>query len=166
MTWYSIGSTGVPKGVKITHKNLMKSCSAYKLLVDHVLDTRDQQLYIAYLPLAHILELITETILFVVGIRIGYSTPNTLTDLGTAIRKGDKGDATLLRPTVMGGVPLVLDRIRKGIMDKINRKGLIAKKLFEFVVDYKAFWTKKGYSHIICKLIFVFKTNFLFKCRF
>ena len=85
--------------------------------------------------------------MFSVGIRIGYSTPNTLTDMGTAIRQGDKGDATLLKPTFMAAVPLVLDRIRKGIYDKINRKGLLVRKLFDFAVDYKSFWTQKGFTH-------------------
>lgn len=138
------GSTGVPKGVKITHKNFLKSGCAYKLIVDHILDTKDSQLYIGYLPLAHILEFLTEVIVFIIGVRIGYSTPLTLTDASTGIREGDKGDATLLKPTLMAAVPLVLDRIRKGIYDKINRKGIIARKIFEFVVDYKEFWTQRG----------------------
>ncbi|CAG2121355.1 unnamed protein product, partial [Medioppia subpectinata] len=84
--------------------------------------------------------------MFSVGIRVGYSTPNTLTDVGTAIRPGDKGDATLLRPTLMAGVPLVLDRIRKGIVDKISRNGLIARQLFDFGVQYKTFWTQRGFD--------------------
>jgi long-subunit acyl-CoA synthetase (AMP-forming) len=44
----------------------------------------------------------------------------------------------------MAAVPLVLDRIRKGIYDKINRRGLIARKLFDFAVDYKTYWRERG----------------------
>ena len=46
--------------------------------------------------------------------RIGYATPNTMMDSSSMIKKGFKGDATLLRPTFMAGVPLILDRIYKG----------------------------------------------------
>ena len=47
-------------------------------------------------------------------LRIGYATPNTMMDSSSMIKKGFKGDATLLRPTFMAGVPLILDRIYKG----------------------------------------------------
>ena len=33
------------------------------------------------------------------------------------IPRGGKGDASILRPTVMACVPLVLDRIYKGVKD-------------------------------------------------
>ena len=35
-------------------------------------------------------------------------------DSSSMIKKGFKGDATLLRPTFMAGVPLILDRVYKG----------------------------------------------------
>ena len=41
-----------------------------------------------YLPLAHILELLSENTMMVQGIPIGYSSPNTLTDKSTKIMKG------------------------------------------------------------------------------
>ncbi len=43
----------------------------------------------------------------------GYSGPNTLTDKSTMIKKGGKGDASVLQPTFMACVPLILDRIYK-----------------------------------------------------
>ena len=70
-------------------------------------------MYIGYLPLAHILELIAENMMSVFGVAIGYSSPNTLTDKSTMIKKGAKGDASVLRPTFMACVPLILDRIYK-----------------------------------------------------
>ena len=69
--------------------------------------------YIGYLPLAHILELIAENMMVVFGVSIGYSNPNTLTDKSTMIKKGGKGDASVLQPTFMACVPLILDRIYK-----------------------------------------------------
>ena len=40
------------------------------------------------------------------GTPMGYSSPFTLTDISTKIKKGQKGDATVLRPTVMPCVPV------------------------------------------------------------
>lgn len=97
-----------------------------------------------YLPLAHILEFATETFLILVGGRIGYSSPHTITDLSMGIAPGTPGDATLLRPTLMATVPLVCDRIRKAIYARLNSKGLLAVRLFEYIIDYKTFWTSKG----------------------
>lgn len=42
--------------------------------------------YIAYLPLAHVLELAAESLALSLGICIGYSSPLTLTDRSTAIK--------------------------------------------------------------------------------
>ena len=43
-------------------------------------------------------------------LQVGYSSPNTMTDLSTKVRTGHKGDASVLRPTLMCAVPLILDR--------------------------------------------------------
>ena len=94
--------------------------------------------------MAHIFEFFVEHIMFISGIEIGYSSPNTLLETGTAIRKGDNGDMSALKPSIMIAVPHILDRIRKVIEDKIRSKGKLATKFFEFLVDYKAFWTEKG----------------------
>jgi len=64
--------------------------------------------YVGYLPLAHILELCAEITCMYAGCQIGYSGPNTLSDASTAIKKGQKGDVSVLRPTLMACVPVSL----------------------------------------------------------
>ena len=46
--------------------------------------------YIAYLPLAHVLELLAENLMILMGVPIGYATTNTLLDTGSMVAKGSK----------------------------------------------------------------------------
>ena len=65
----------------------------------YCLDPKDDDIYIAYLPLAHVLELVGgESMMIVWGVAIGYSHPNTLTDKSTMVKRGGKGDASVLKP--------------------------------------------------------------------
>ncbi len=46
--------------------------------------------YIGYLPLAHVLEMLAEFTMLVLGVPIGYSTTNTLLDTSSMIARGCK----------------------------------------------------------------------------
>ena len=49
---------------------------------------KNDDVYIGYLPLAHVLELLAESCMLFLGIGIGYSSPNSLTDTSTMIMPG------------------------------------------------------------------------------
>ncbi|XWS23746.1 hypothetical protein CRYUN_Cryun28dG0041600 [Craigia yunnanensis] len=125
---YTSGSTGLPKGVMMTHGNVLATVSAVMTIVPG-LGSKD--VYLAYLPLAHILELAAENLIPAVGGVIGYGNPLTLTDTSSKIKAGTKGDATELSPTVMAAVPAILDRVRDGVRKKVDAKGGLSKKLFD-----------------------------------
>ncbi|KAG8378268.1 hypothetical protein BUALT_Bualt08G0119900 [Buddleja alternifolia] len=125
---YTSGSTGMPKGVMMTHGNVLATASA---VMTNVPGLGNKDVYLAYLPLAHILELAAENIIAAIGSSIGYGSPLTLTDTSNKIKRGTKGDATILRPTLMAAVPAILDRVRDGVRKKIDGKGGLSKKLFD-----------------------------------
>ncbi|XP_023342990.1 long-chain-fatty-acid--CoA ligase 4 [Eurytemora carolleeae] len=151
---YTSGSTGTPKGVVVTHRNIVSCVSSY-LTHLNTMDFTDEDRYIGYLPLAHILELIAENMMVVFGVAIGYSSPNTLTDKSTMIKKGAKGDTTVLKPTFMACVPLILDRIYKGIHENVRKKGDFTEKLFDFCVRYKMAAAERGeITPVMDRLIF------------
>lgn len=91
------------------------------------------------------------------GIPIGYSTPLTMTDKSSKIKHGSQGDASVLRPSIIASVPLILDRIHKNIQEKIESGPALTKALFNTAMQYKLDWAERGYdTPIINSYITVF----------
>uniref|UniRef100_A0AAZ3NUS2 long-chain-fatty-acid--CoA ligase n=1 Tax=Oncorhynchus tshawytscha TaxID=74940 RepID=A0AAZ3NUS2_ONCTS len=100
---YTSGSTGQPKGVMIIHSNLIAGMTGQ---CERIPGLGPKDTYIGYLPLAHVLEMTAEISCMTYGCRIGYSSPQTLSDQSTKIKKGSKGDCSVLGPTLMAAVPV------------------------------------------------------------
>lgn len=63
---------------------------------------------------------ILQNVIAAVGSSIGYGSPLTLTDTSNKLKRGTKGDASMLRPTLMTAVPAILDRVRDGVLKKVG----------------------------------------------
>ncbi|CED85600.1 Acyl-CoA synthetase [Phaffia rhodozyma] len=136
---YTSGSTGTPKGVVLSHGNIISSVGAVYTLLYEILSIGD--VYLAYLPLAHILELVVEISWIFVGMPIGYGRVKTLTD--ASVRQC-RGDIAELKPTIMTGVPAVWETIRKGVNAKVAAGSTLTQYAFNFAYNLKFFAQKYG----------------------
>ncbi|KAM6931789.1 long-chain-fatty-acid--CoA ligase 3a isoform 1-T1 [Lycodopsis pacificus] len=149
---YTSGSTGIPKGVMISHSNIIAGITG---MAERIPNLSEEDTYIGYLPLAHVLELSAELVCVSHGCRIGYSSPQTLADQSTKIKTGSKGDTSALRPTLMAAVPEIMDRIYKNVMTKVEEMSCVQRTLFTLAYNYKLEQLAKGNSTPLCdRLVF------------
>ncbi|XP_038861520.1 long-chain-fatty-acid--CoA ligase 4-like isoform X2 [Salvelinus namaycush] len=147
---YTSGSTGRPKGVMIIHSNLIAGMTGQ---CERIPGLGPKDTYIGYLPLAHVLEMTAEISCMTYGCRIGYSSPQTLSDQSTKIKKGSKGDCSVLRPTLMAAVPEIMDRIYKNVMNKVQEMSYVQRTLFKLGYNYKLEQIKMGYDAPLCNML-------------
>lgn len=151
---YTSGTTGTPKGVVANGIQVKESAMGCGQVVRDVIMDGPNHTYIAYLPQAHILELSIELFLLIGGVKIGFGTPFTLNESAPGLVQGQICDLKLLKPTVMTAVPLVLDRMKKEIYTKLAQRTPFSKDIFDCLLEYKTYWTQKGYqTPIVNKLL-------------
>lgn len=153
---YTSGSTGKAKGVMLSHRSIVYTALSFSGPGD--ISHTDR--YIGYLPLGHVLELAAECIFLRNGSTIAYSSPMTLTNNSPMIRKGQYGDAYIFKPTIMGAVPLVLDRIKNGVQQAVKSQGPFYDQLInDFVIRYKRYWWERYYNTPIMNFLICRKLN-------
>ncbi|KAL2264653.1 hypothetical protein VTJ83DRAFT_7163 [Remersonia thermophila] len=131
---YTSGSTGPPKGVPVTHAAFVSAVAGLYALMDEAVS--HQEFVLAYLPLAHIFELVLENLVIFVGATLGYGHPRTLSDSSV---RNCYGDMRAFAPTIMVGVPQIWETVRKGIDAKAKSLGPLRHALFHSAVALKSF---------------------------
>uniref|UniRef100_A0ACD5VJR8 Uncharacterized protein n=1 Tax=Avena sativa TaxID=4498 RepID=A0ACD5VJR8_AVESA len=116
---YTSGTTGDPKGVLISN-------------------LEETDVYMSYLPLAHIFDRVVEELFMFHGASIGFWRGDVkllVEDIGT------------LKPTILCAVPRVLDRIFSGLQAKISAGGFIKSTMFSLAYKFKQFRMMRGAKH-------------------
>ncbi|KAI3429472.1 hypothetical protein D9Q98_005564 [Chlorella vulgaris] len=136
---YTSGTTGDPKGVMLSHTNVMAAIVTLQTFIAHVnmgLDHTD--VYLSFLPLAHIFDRSAEELYLYLGASIGYWRGDI---------KGLMEDIGALRPTLFCGVPRVFDRIYAGVMAKVQEGSFVKKTLFNWGYSRKLHALQKGFAY-------------------
>jgi len=117
---YTSGTTGVPKGVMLSHHNIVSNV----LTVRAVLPIEAGQTSLSFLPLCHIFERMVIYTYVHAGANVYYTDIDTLKD-----------KLTTVRPHFFTTVPRLLEKVYEGIVNKGLALTGIKKKLFFWALD-------------------------------
>lgn len=110
---YTSGTTGNPKGVMLTHRNIVFNVEAMRRLIP--IDPGDRIL--SFLPVSHVYERAAIYAFTAYGGSVSFSTPDSL--------GGENGDLKDIKPHFFTTVPRLLEKV----YDKIYNKGSALKGL-------------------------------------
>jgi long-chain acyl-CoA synthetase len=146
---YTSGSTGKPKGVVITHEQMSAAIASSEIALEL---KGGEDVYLGYLPLAHIMEMMAEFAIISSGCSICYSDPRSLSAKGSY----PLGALEQYSPTLMVAVPKIWDTIKKGIEAKVHASSPIAEFLVNTAFQARMFALNHGYDTPLFKAL-VFK---------
>ncbi|CAI9769006.1 unnamed protein product [Fraxinus pennsylvanica] len=121
---YTSGTTGTPKGVVLSHSNLIASIAGATLSIKF----HPSDIYISYLPLAHIYERANQILSVYYGVAVGFYQ-------GDNMKLMD--DLAALRPTIFSSVPRLYNRIYAGIANAVKTSGVLKERLFNAAYNSK-----------------------------
>ncbi len=119
---YTSGTTGRPKGVMLSHKNILSN--AYYGL--QAVDVFREDLFLSFLPLSHTLE---RSIGYYLPVMCGASVAfsRSIPELAE--------DLLIIKPTVLISVPRIFERVYSKIQAQLQEKSPVAQKLFKLAKD-------------------------------
>ncbi len=119
---YTSGTTGEPKGVMLTHSNLISNAVTCASLFTW---NAEREVALTYLPLSHIFERMIIYLYLYIGIQIWYA------------ESIDKLADNLLevRPTVMTTVPRFLEKAEERMMAQVQKMSPLKRKLFNWAMN-------------------------------
>ena len=118
---YTSGTTGRPKGVMLTHDNILRNVFA----ASEFADFGRHPVFLSFLPLSHMFERTAGYYLpMLLGAEVAYA--RSIAQLAN--------DLQVIRPTVLISVPRIYERVYGRIQDGLARKSPFARLLFKLAV--------------------------------
>ncbi len=116
---YTSGTTGRPKGVMLSHRNVLANAEA----VTRIVAAYREDVFLSFLPLSHAFERTTGYYLpMMAGACVAYA--RSILDLPE--------DLLAIRPTVLVSVPRIYERVYARLQQQLAAKGAPARALFEW----------------------------------
>ena len=120
---YTSGTTGTPKGVMLSHKNILSNVISSTEVFAEFCSPGDRAL--SFLPLNHIFERMVTYIYLFNGVSVWYA--ENLEMIGTNLKE--------VQPSVFTTVPRLLEKVYERIMGRGQELNGLKKKLFFWAVD-------------------------------
>jgi len=117
---YTSGTTGEPKGVMLTHGNIMANVAG----VRQVIPLSPDDTGLSYLPLCHSFERTVSYAYLANGVSMIFA--ESIDTLGRDLER--------VRPTVMTGVPRVFEKLHARILARGRELGGIRSRIFEWAI--------------------------------
>lgn len=117
---YTSGTTGIPKGVMLTHKNIASNVLGSFQRMPFVGNMPDDPKVLSFLPLAHMLERIASYVYIFTGVPVYYI--EDVNDIRT--------DFVTIKPIYFSTVPRLLEKIMAGIKVKGQELSGAKKRLY------------------------------------
>ncbi len=118
---YTSGTTGNPKGVMLSHNNLISNSIACQVLAPFTSDWKA----LSFLPLNHVYERMLTTLYFYLGVSIYYA--ESIDTIGANLKE--------VQPQIFGTVPRLLEKVYDKIVATGEQQTGIKKKLFFWALD-------------------------------
>lgn len=118
---YTSGTSGVPKGVMLSHKNMVSNIKATIALIPINCDKR----VISFLPVSHVFERMVLFTYIAVGASIYY------VDRVEAVSAMLKA----IKPHYFASVPKLLERVYEGILDRKSALGRVQKSILNWALQ-------------------------------
>ncbi len=119
---YTSGTTGKPKGVMLSHRNILMNTDS-ALDIAHV---HHDDVLLSFLPLSHTFE---RTVGYYIPMNVGA----TIVYARSIPLLGE--DLLTIRPTILVSVPRIYERVYNKIQAGLEEKSPLARKLFNLAVD-------------------------------
>jgi long-chain acyl-CoA synthetase len=119
---YTSGNTGTPKGVMLTHKNIVSQLHDINTLIK----LEEKEIALSLLPLAHIFERTVMSYYLSRGISIYFV--DEITNVSNLLK--------IVKPTIMTAVPRLLEKIFNKIKSNISEKPFISKMIAGLAFKY------------------------------
>lgn len=130
---YTSGTTGRPKGVMLSHDNILSNVRACLQLMP----VTEEDVFLSFLPLSHTLER-------TVGYYLTVMAGATVAFVRSVSQLAE--DLQSIRPTLLVSVPRIYERVYSGIRAKLEEGPPLKRRLFELAVSvgYSRFEHRQG----------------------